>query len=372
MTIANIGGRFQWPTPMAWTAALPIFGATTLLMDASGEKAALVFHAPKAGTLDKFEFRLGTLTNTTNGVRCSFQSVTNASVPRVPDETQDQFRAVTGLAANTWTVPGLMTSDGTDGGVKRTVTFGELLACVIDFESFTAGDVVAPNVSTVTNAATPHQHAYSISSIAKQAGAWVLSNSGNLVMALKYSDGSYSHVAHDVVPWSAVGTHTFNSGSTPDEIGIIWTPPAQVRAWGFHLRGDMDNAYDVVLYDTDGTTALETISIGANDRSVASSGGGTEYPFSQQRTLAAGSAYRLTVKPGASNVALYYADVSAAEIMDGAQAGSALHQTHRTNAGAWTQTTTRRPFMGFVLDGFSDGAGGGGGPLIGPGRLVRN
>lgn len=112
-----------------------------LLIDAAGEKVAIVFRAPKTGTLDRAEFKLDAVTQApVSGLRVSFQDV--GAADGNPDGTQDQFRTVPqgSISAGAWVVPGLMTSDGTDGGTKRSVTKGDLIAFVVEFDSFAAGD----------------------------------------------------------------------------------------------------------------------------------------------------------------------------------------------------------------------------------------
>jgi len=51
--------------------------------------------------------------------------------------------------------------------------------------------------------------------------------------------------------------------------------------------------------------------------------------------------------------------VALAAAMDGFPGGQNVHRTERTDLGAWTDTTTKRPWMGVLLTGFNDGAGGG-------------
>ena len=143
MTLATVKGGLWIPKPPAVSTTVSF---STFLIDAAGERVAFVIRVPKTGTLDKAEFRVGTVAiNAASQVRVSFQDISAANGD--PDGTQDQFRDIAGsaFASNTWMVPGLMTSDGTDTGVKRSVTQGDLLSVVIEYQTFTAADSVNVN-----------------------------------------------------------------------------------------------------------------------------------------------------------------------------------------------------------------------------------
>ena len=61
----------------------------------------------------------------------------------VPDGTADQFRDVDNTVitgADSWITSPLITDDGTDGGVKRTVAVGDRIHFVFRYQTFTAGD----------------------------------------------------------------------------------------------------------------------------------------------------------------------------------------------------------------------------------------
>ncbi|RJQ37448.1 MAG: hypothetical protein C4555_06340 [Dehalococcoidia bacterium] len=146
MAFVSLPGEGLWvPKPIVYSAY------SNLLIDASGERVAITFDAPLTGTLDSFEFRLGTVTQApVNGLRCSFQDINSAGNP---DGIDDQFRVITtGLTSSTWVAPGLVTADGTDTGIKRSVTAGQRLAAVISFDNFVAGDAL--EISMVSTSTT--------------------------------------------------------------------------------------------------------------------------------------------------------------------------------------------------------------------------
>lgn len=344
------------------------FTFSSIVIDASGEKVAFIFMVPETGTIDTVEFRVGTVTvNVLSSVRISLQDLNLATGD--PDGTQDQFRDIAGtaFASNTWMVPGLITSDGTDTGVKRSVTRGDYLAVVIEYQTFTALDSI--QVSSWTPVSTgisgiPHLRLFTSS--------WAGQNN-DLVMGLKYSDGVYRSVAPHVAPWDGISSVTFTSGSTPDERGLKFSLPVPcvVRGAALQLALSTDVDIAVKLYDTNGSTVLASTTMDGNVRQATAQR--TYFVPLPETALAAGSVYRLTVVPqSALNMALYHMTVNSVALLDTIEGGQSWHYTQRTDGGAWTDTTTQRPLMGLWIDSFDDGAGGGGGggPLIG-GRLIR-
>src|SRR3990167_6931370 len=81
-------------------------GFSSFLLDAAGEKFAVIGVAPKTGNLDSFEFCLGTVTQApVNGLLCSFQDLDLTTGH--PDGTADQSKTVTaGLTTGAWVAPG--------------------------------------------------------------------------------------------------------------------------------------------------------------------------------------------------------------------------------------------------------------------------
>lgn len=340
--MADINGGFWYPAPPNPSSSVPALAAS--LLDASAEKLAFVFVVPKTGTLDLFEFKTGSvLNNPDNGIRLSFQDL---DANGDPDGTQDQFRDITGaISANTWQVPGLITSDGTDTGTKRSVTAGQKLACVIEFVSFVASDSF--QVQNFAVSATPADYAdggsYSDHLTASWSKTGIYPN-----LALKYETTGYVPITEFINPIHTINSRTYNSGSTPDEIALRFQPPTTVECDGFWLRGDIDNDGDVVLYDTDGTSVLATFTLDASQR-INTNG----YTFSGRWaavTLNAGGTYRLSLKPTTgSNLTLYTITINSSGLAAAMVGGAEWYRSERTDAGAWSQTQTERPYMGLHL-----------------------
>lgn len=333
-------------TPMLWPPFLDL-GSTAgnYLMDASGEKVCQILRAPVTGTLDGFEVKLGTVGSApASGLTFSFQDADVSSVPAVPDGTPDQSSTVTvGISSNAWLASGTM---------ARSVTAGDIVACVIDFASFAGGDSLNINRNTGVDLLTssPYSGLYTAS------WSWQQSS---LVMALRYSGGVYYPIT-GISPWLSAITSTgnVNTGTTPDEVALRFVPPCGCKTSGFIVALDSDNAVDVVLYD--GTTAMATATISPNLRHAAT-GLILTGQWSSKQTLTAGGVYYLAIKPtSASSVTGRYLDVNAAAIMAAAPGGAELYYATRTDAGAWSTNTTRRLVAQLLISDIDSGSAGGG------------
>ena len=353
MAFVNLLKHEPLPRNVVWTSTP---GFTTHALDASGESVIVVFEVPKDGTLDKFEFLLGTVTQApANGLKCSFQDVSVAATPATADGTPDQYRVVTsGLTTNTWVAPGLMTSDGTDTGVKRTVTKGQLLALKVEFESFSASDSLQIRFLNNANAAQ---------SLTEGLFPYNLANGavmhGRMIVVLKYNDGTYWNVGGDFFPYSAINSHSVASNTTPDEVGNAITFPTGQLASGVWFTVTPTGNFDLVVYD-DASNVLATISHNLNLKVAAFTAAGVGRRFTTNLELAAGSLYRVAIKPSTTTaLTAYSGDVAAAAIMNAMDLGEDCYWTQRTDGGSWTDTTTRRAMCGFIIAGGEEAGGGG-------------
>jgi len=368
MSLATFKGGLVAPFPLFGT--VPAF-ITSLLIDATAEKVEFVFQVPRTGTLDKVEFRTGAVTFPASTVlRVSFQDLAAGGDA---DGTQDQYRDITSLSANTWTVPGLMTSDGTDTGSKRSVTEGQFLSVVWEYSTFQA-------TASIIISALGKPAAFGLPYVKLNTGSWTNVASTAPILALKYDDGTYEYV-QGVFPVSALNAVSFASNSTPDERGLYFQVPFPCRIRGAIVENDAAAAgrdFDLVLYQQGNNTPLATLSVDGDYLGSITLARGNQLIFASRVTLAANTNYRLVVKPTTtSNVQLYDFDVNAAGIMDCFDFGQLWHYTTRTDGATtggtlsdgWTQTTTKRPLITPIFDQFDDGVSTGGRPEFRGGNL---
>lgn len=308
--------------------------AAVVSLSAAGARAAILVRCPKAGTLDKFEWMNQSYSGT-NTVRHSFQDVDPAT--GFPDGVVDQFR--TGNPGNgLWVTPGLITSDGTDTGTKRTVAKGEILACVIDFSAYTNGTNSIRGLNDTSQLV--NQYLASFNGV-----SWARAGTSSLpLLALKYDDGTYGFLRDWIWPITAITARTLNTGSTPDEIGVKFQVPWDCVVDGAHVMAAVTDDLDVVLYDANDNV----LASGSIDKDVISAvtAGIHVVVFPAAATLSRNTTYRLVIKPTtANNVTVYDATGDAVALMAAMPAGANWVMTERTNAGAWTDTTTRTPWL---------------------------
>lgn len=341
---------FIWPNLAPVTANSSWLGGSIGLLNAAASRAAFIFQIDYAGTLDWGEFRMGTVTNApANGLRVSFQSL---DASNNPDNIESQYRVIPAVIATGWQTPGLMTSDGTDGGTKRTVAVGDKVAYVIRFESFLTGNSVQPQGSN-SSSGTPIGGYYSASST-NSGSTWNKATDIPL-FALKYSDGVYRTVSNGSCwPVSANNVRSFNSGSTPDERAMRFQVPFNCRVRGVMLYVDTDNPTDIILYDAS-SNVLATVSAVNSWRSEGNPGY-VNYVFTTAQTLTRNTTYRLSVKPtSGSNIVLQTASVASAARLGSMPWGSEIYSSTRTDGGAWSDDQTELLNAYLIIDGLFDG-----------------
>lgn len=325
----------SWPTK---PGAAP--NLATLVLDASGEKAAVICYAPKTGNIAKIGWPTATVTTgSTFDVRLETVSlVTGDPTGTLWNTTTNGSQVVANADDNVWLTTTLTS--------QAAVVQGDTIAVVL---VQTTGNMSTNNFfDDFNNIAYPDHFTAAWSKQATQCG----------MMALEYSDGSYAHIT-GVHPYLAVSYTSFNSGSTPDERGLYFSFPFPVQVSGWWAWADGDEDFTVRLYDSDGSTVLLSSLADTNVRSEPTGGGICRRQFAGTVNLSANTFYRLTVLPGtATDVRLGDFDVNAAAIMDACEGGRNFHFTSRTDGGVWTQTTTKRPWMGLLVNALSDGEGG--------------
>lgn len=345
--------QVQWP-PLAVFASPPAFDSATLLIDATGEKIALmgrVWNKDRATkNITRVGFRFGAITKAGgSGLTVSLQDVSLTTSPLQPDEVQDQTVAIAngdaGFASSVWYRTGALSA-------ARPVAFGELLAVVIEYDGGGRLGADSVTVSGFTTAATSLRNNVG-SPVLKTAGTWVAQNQIQNIV-LEFDDGTFGTLL-DAYPGLTISTTAYNTGSAADEFALEFTVPAPMKvdgAWA-EILWAASASVDLVLYD--GTTPLVTVSTDFHTLAVTGSTRLLRVPFPEQ-TLVPGTTYRLSVKPTtANNVTIYDFTMSDANHLQAWPLGTAAYLATRVDAGAWTPLTTRRPMMGLYLSAISDG-----------------
>ena len=320
-------------------------GSGNTLIDAAGEKACAVFVVPKSGNIDRVGFLTRTVT-TSETLRVGLETVDSSYLP-----TGTQYG---GSAVGTQVAPAANSFYEVTLATPAAAVIGDIIAAVVQFDA-AIGNLQIGNwdgFGGAQLAAIPFVAQYT-------GGAW--SKLGSTPgLSIRYDDGTYEFVG--AVPFKPRNDVFFQSGSTPDERGNIVRLPVQMRAWGVQFGTGSANDFDIVLYDSDGSTVLRSLSFAGAQ--IPGINGRTHWvPFASPVTLNADTDYRLTFKPTVtSNLNIREVEVITSAMLDMLPGGSAIHKTSRTDAGAWTQDTLRRVWaLGLVVDQIHDGSGGGGG-----------
>lgn len=365
-SFTGMGMLMPFTPPML--AISPAFASSVI--DATGEKFSFcgqVWFSERTGTKDieRVGFRFGTVTKAGgSALTVSLQNLSTTGLG--PDGTQDQTVAVANadatFATNTWHRTGTLSAN-------RTVSYGENLGVVFEFDGSGRLGADAVNISGLGSSfSLPHN--IGALSLLNTGGGWSAATFlPNLV--LEFTDGSFGTLI-GAFPCSAIGTHSFGSGSTPDEYALKMSFPGPVSVDGVvGLIGAVGGGdFDVVLYE--GTTARGSAASIDKDHVFATRWANAL--FDNEEDLSATTDYYAAIKPtSATAVALHYFDVANADHLRCHGGGTGWCQASRTDAGAWSDTTTRRPFLSVMVSGIGDdvgGAGGGAAMLVNSGGLV--
>ena len=357
-------------------AAAPTLTSVTL--DESGDTVE-GFIAMPPGTLSAITHigcRTGALTGTPPNYKVSVQGVSNGRADgtiKQGSSTECSVSFAPGVA-NDWDWKSVA------GTGQYTPTSGEKLAIVIKYDSGTIDGSNNAAFISALNLGTNFGFPFSVSFNAT--GSVVTKNQNIPVVAVKLSDGRVIGF-----PVQAVTSQNFNSGTgTADEYGMKFTVPAgiayqyQVRGFRFFVAQAVAGAsHKCLLYD--GTTAIQQCTQDSDDVSTTSARwssyslgkDGSNVDLTTLPTLNGGTAYRGSLQPqDTSNITVYIIDVESQSDWKGWDGETNIDLCKRLDAGAWTDEPTRRIFGRVVLETVTQQAGGGAGPLIGTGRLVRN
>jgi hypothetical protein len=320
---------------------------STSVLDAVGEKIAYIVPVPKTGNITTFDFRA---TNTTDGdYTVELQTVN--TITGMP--TGDRYGG-SSIETVTITVSG-----------KQRVTFGTPA-------SATKGDVIAVVITqsgTASNSfprynATIQQMPHALTDLST--GTWALAAAAVYMISFGYSDGSFPYMPMCYGSNNGVLSYSYGSTSTPDEYGVVFTPPGPLTLEGVWTYATFPAGQNVVFNLCSGltnTTAVATLADLDGDLQLGAGAGWRKTMFNTPVNLTAGTVYILSASPSSTGsfVMRYWPFDSNAE-MEASPGGKDVYQATRTDGGStWTADTTKQLAMYPVFSAISDGAGGSGG-----------
>lgn len=255
--------------PKVWiphsVANQSIPATASCVLDATTDRCGWVFTEQKTCTIGTSRFAVGTTTTAAGStIRASPENVDMTTGS--PDETDDQFRVTGAVTAadNSIITTGLLTTDGTDSGGKRSVTVGDRLAYVLKYESFTAADSVQMRTFSAETGQLDGAQFYMANNTT---GAYVKSIAHG-PMTLLCDDGTVAAQWW----WPAfvvLSTVTINSSLSPDEAGMLFSFPWPTKIDAVACYADVDEVTEAVLYSAAGATTLGTFDPGVRGSTAA-------------------------------------------------------------------------------------------------------
>jgi hypothetical protein len=359
----------QYFTPVEYPY-LSIQGTTApsfsnLLIDADGEAVAFIFRVTKAGSLRKIGCRTGTVT-TGGDLMVEVQTVdTSTGDPTGTLWATNTSATLTVNAAddNVWK-EATLTADATVAG-------DDVVAIV--FRRPTSGTFNGILICPSSGTTSWIPRFFSSYGDNNASAVWTKSTSISTGIGVQYSDG-VCYTITDMIPitnWQAI---TYNNTSSPDEYGNRFRVTVPCRCIGLALPADLDGDFTAVLYDDSGSQLAISNTFDKDIRGSANHGRSAIY-FTSPYNLTASTWYRATILPtSATDLIIRKVTVNAAAWLGCMGGGTDFYQCTRTDAGAFSDSTVDRVMMSLILDQFDDatGSGGGAGPLVGTGRLIRN
>ena len=345
MALTSLGAQVILPN-------LHLVIATTVVLDATGEKYAPVFLAPASGDITALEIATGTVTSA-KAIRVGLQAL---------DASGDPDGTWLGAAAGgygTIAVPAANTIYQVALGAAVPGVIGTSYAVVVAWDN----DADPGNLQISVPAAT----APLISSGGMNGqyvdsyltGAWVKS-SGMPGIGVIYGTTRYPAQFLPALRPTYIDLRTT---ATPDEMGNRFRLPFGARAVGAWCYVSADADTELVLY-SDAGGVLATATILTKDRASAGAGYGYAYFVSAGSaapyTLVADTWYRIVIKPTTTtNCGTRYVTAYEAASLGQLSLGTNCYRCYRTDAGAFTDVTNERATVSIVIDQIDLGSAGG-------------
>src|SRR5574341_1236927 len=185
MTFQAVGSLYLPRIPRGGLNFIADVGATAAhTLSASGAKMGCIFWPAIADTIDLIGFRTGTVT-TGDTLKVSVQDLLTTADD--VDEVIDAFRTIVIADGddNVYKETGLITSDGTDTGTKKSVSPSSPLGVVFEFDAFVAGNLQLLALDGATRTTDMNSAYITI----KSGGTWSTPVNEQPYIVVKYTSG---------------------------------------------------------------------------------------------------------------------------------------------------------------------------------------
>jgi hypothetical protein len=240
-----------------------------------------------------------------------------------------------------------MSDDGTDVGVKRSVTKGDKLAVVIKIDSFSAGDITIRR--GMAQSGTLDTHPYPVQT----------TNSGSTwtqfveypPLALEYETDGVVMVPN-LYPLTGFQAESASSSTTPDEFGMKFQVPIDMRVRGVVTSGTT-TGLTVSIENSIGTQLIGPVSPLRDDATPATVK--RHWDFFGSVDLVANTTYYVVWTPDATSrtIRSYDTNTTVRNALPFQAFGT---WNERTDGGAWTEVTTKWGPFGLIVEAIEDGA----------------
>lgn len=323
------------------------------VMNAATHRNAFIFACPQAGDISALHVMFWTVT-TGDDIRYSLQALNTSTGD--PDGTELAFRVQTvgGGDAGNRISTGILSDDGTDTGALVTVTKGQKIALVLEFDSWVAG-----NMKLATGLLDSGWIGYPA---VKEGVSW---SEASVVptIALEYDSDGIVPIS-GCFPIDDFANLSIGLNTTPDEVGSKFSLPFPARAVGVVCPGFDAGDMTVQIENAGGTiiSGPHEYHFEPNDTNTA--GEKTIY-FDSILDLAKDTVYYFVIT-GTGIVTGTVKSLVITSGMNAAYPGGDWVFVERTDGGAWTEDETSKLMFALICDGFDDAVGGGGGDTIIP------
>ncbi len=353
------GSQFFWPPMGRYQTGSGTHGTLTTL-DAANEKSAAVFQAPKSGNISKIHWRTGTVSVTSGPLNFDVRLETLGSdgnptgtLIDSPTNNARANQAVADTDDNTYFKTTLTSA--------QAVTKGDIICGVISAPASGTFSVVVSGISLNTL----YPSALGLPKFMNYVGTPAWASLNNIqIFALEYDDGTIE-CPQEAYPVKTFSTISISTSTTPDEIGNIINVPFGCRVSGAWMCGSIPNTatFKVKLIDSDGSTIATGCEFSMDDDYLRAKSAAIPIGvlFSGSKVLTKNTDYRIIIEPlTTTSLTVYEMEFDSAAALNSCPGGSSVHRTERTNAGAWSQTTTKRIQIGVMIDQIDDGTSSGG------------
>lgn len=319
-------------------------------LDGATDQIEYMFQCEDACAIDALCIRQGTTTGTppTYEARLEGVATTGRSDGTVKSSTN---------AKGDITLPGANAVACATLTSSYTCTKGEFLAGVVDYRTGTIDG--SNNAGFTYSNANALSHRYPMSWTVDAGSATY--RSGLPMFGYKCGSTYYGFLPE------TSGQHDFGSGSTGDERGNKFTIPAsscatfKIDAARFNgYVNSASNSLDIVIYEN--TTSRQDVTIDGDYDNSGGSAGIIQGRFEEGYTFNCGTEYVVAVKPNASggtSAGLQYLIFDSANHQNSLPLGTTMFYTERTDAGSWSDNTSKRALIDLVLSDITEPSGGG-------------